>query len=738
MNKTCTPFPSILGIVQSLTIGQRASRTPEELSSFLRSEIFPLFSPLSMELYLPVEGKSFMVPATGKQQTDPSLPTFLPRSILEGNERKSLEVVGETSGDSIEILEKSENHSHLIIPIKDDLETSGLLYLGTQDRCAFSSESISVVETVAAIIGSRLKSMQTILQLQTSMQALEHSEKVRSALFEISEKALTSADISSLYTNLHHIVGELLFARNFYIAIIEDVEESQYITFPYYVDEKDLQFQGLRMELNPDHYSITGHLVANRHPILLTPNNFTEFCTQNAVQCVGTPPHSWLGAPFYTDEIAGAVAVQSYGEVVYTERDKKLIAFVARHIGEALNRKQSLDALKKAKEMAELAEQKKSTFLANMSHEIRTPMNGILGLTDLILKNELEGNSRTYLEMVHSSADRLLKLINDILDFSKIEAGRLELEKTPFNLRQEIAGTIEILALGAARKNIGLTVDCDKSIPEQLFGDGNKLCQVLMNLVGNGIKFTEEGQVSVKVREAATSDPNRIVLNFSVRDTGIGIPEDKIDLVFEAFSQLGTTRDSNNPGTGLGLVIAAELVNLMGGKICVESTPGQGTTFYFTLEFRRGDEEITDEDLYLAQQDDATTAELKNLRILLVEDEYINRTLAIEVLNREGWSVICAENGREALKSLETASVDLVLMDVQMPELDGYATTRTLRRQERQIGGHIPVIAMTAYAIVGDKEKCLAAGMDGYISKPITPAQIRLEIAKVLKRYPPS
>ncbi|MBB1078247.1 histidine kinase, partial [Rhodoferax sp. 4810] len=321
---------------------------------------------------------------------------------------------------------------------------------------------------------------------------------------------------------------------------------------------------------------------------------FDRICREQGIECVGARPYSWLGAPFFVGHISGVVAIQSYREVIYTDKDKELMALVARHIGDALNRKYAVDELQQAKERAERVEKNKSIFLANMSHEIRTPMNGILGLTDLVLHSDISGQKRTYMEMIHSSADRLIKLINNILDFSKIEAGKLELNMAPFSLRETIAGALEMLAVSASKKNIDLTVDCNKTIPDVLLGDAGKLSQILINLVGNGIKFTNTGNVALTVlqedqsksQDGKQNDP--VHLHFQIRDTGIGIPQEKIQNIFKAFSQISTSQNSNQRGTGLGLVIAGELVELMGGKICVDSKPEIGTTFYFTIRFAPG------------------------------------------------------------------------------------------------------------------------------------------------------
>ncbi|MFW2364939.1 MAG: response regulator [Desulforhopalus sp.] len=743
LNYHTFPSGSILELVKELTIGQRSTNTPVRLSTFLHNNIFPQLGVFAAEIYYAdkISGDFQPTSFSGKHS---SLPRRVPDKISRQEPIVAeltqsglpLDIGGQQS--AVKFLRETGNSSHLLVPVLDGRELSALIYLGDHSPCSFSTNFLISVQTLAAIIGSRLKSMAIILQLTESMRAQEYSERLKAALYEISEQAHYSLDLNDLYAELHRIVGTLIHAPNFFIALAEKRQDGEYITFPYYADEHDGHFQGMELRLNPERYSITGHLLNTRQPLLLTPENFHKVCLEHNIECVGTPAHSWLGAPFYMDHIKGAVAVQSYNRVIYTDRDKKLMAFVARHIGDALNRKRAVDELRIAKERAEQAEKNKSIFLANMSHEIRTPMNGILGLTDLLLGEGLSAQQQTYLEMVYASADRLLKLINDILDFSKIEAGKLMLNITPFSLRKTIAGPLEILAISAIEKNIELTVDCDEQIPDLLLGDADKLSQILINLLGNGVKFTERGKVQLTVRQKgpALKESNHADLDFRIRDTGIGIPPDKIGTVFEAFSQLGTTQNSNHRGSGLGLVIAAELVEMMGGQICVESNPGVGTCFFFSVRFplSKGSLMVEPERENGSRPAVHPTRIAHPLDILLVEDEFINRTLAVTVLEREGWLVSVAENGLQALDRIHNHKFDLVLMDIQMPEMNGYETTREIRREEEQTNNRLPIIAMTAYAVKGDEEKCLAAGMDGYIPKPIRPDQLRYEIEKVLNR----
>ncbi|MBE9510604.1 MAG: PAS domain S-box protein [Bacteroidetes bacterium] len=529
----------------------------------------------------------------------------------------------------------------------------------------------------------------------------------------ISNAVLTTDTLQELFIIIRNEIGARIDTKNFYIALYN--EEKDILSLPFFEDEKD-SFDDI-----PAEKTLTAFLIKNKKPLLLKQKEILKLYKEGKIDIVGTPSKVWLGVPLKIEnETIGAICLQSYqSEETYSKEEMVILEFIANQIALAINKLRTEEDLKKARQVAEEAAQAKHHFLSIMTHEIRTPLNAILGMTYLLLQEDPKKEQLDFLNSLKFSGDNLMTLINDILDFNKIENGKIFFEEADFNLKELIHGIRQSFRFRAEEKGIKLKVLIDSELPEIVVGDAARLNQVLTNLIGNAIKFTETGSITIDVIVKNTGK-KKIELEFSVTDTGIGIPENKQKIVFESFKQASIDTTRKFGGTGLGLAICKQLIKLQGRKLEVESEVGKGSKFFFTLEFKKSERKPWK----LEYAGDKEFDQLAGKKVLLAEDNEINIIVARKILTRWGIDVEIVKNGLEAIEKVNKHDFDVILMDLHMPEMNGFEATKIIRKSDHDKIRSIPIIALTASVMSDVQSKIEQSGLNDYILKPFNPSEL--------------
>jgi len=545
------------------------------------------------------------------------------------------------------------------------------------------------------------------------------NQTIQEILYNISTAALNQTDIKEIYPTIVQELSKIWDTNNFFIALYDKVSDT--LSMPFFSDEKD-QFEKV-----PARKTISKWAIGLKKSVLLKVNDMK--CLENSgdIALVGAPCKVWMGVPLKAErEIIGVMAFQDYhDEDKFSQEDVTVLEFIANQIAIALQRRIMIDNVIMASRKAEEAAQSKQQFMSTMSHEIRTPLNEVIGITNLLLQGNPREDQMDYIKTLRFSGNHLLTLVNDVLDYNKMESGKIEFEQTSFNLSDFLKDIQRTYSFRSKSKNLEFDITRQNELPDDLIGDPIRLNQILSNLLSNALKFTQKGGIHVFLK-ALERNTKTTKIEFIVKDTGIGIPKDKHDYIFESYTQASPDTTRHYGGTGLGLAICKRLVELQGGQIEVESETGKGSAFRFVLSFGIAEKNE------LTQKGEApeSYAGLEGKRILVAEDNKINFFVANKFLNGWGVKVTHAENGRIALNLLEKEDFDLVLMDLHMPVLDGIEATRLIRNSDDPRIRDIPVVALTAAIMSETHDRIDNLNINDYVLKPFKPRDLFEKILK--------
>ncbi len=545
----------------------------------------------------------------------------------------------------------------------------------------------------------------------------KRAEQIQKVLYNISNAVITTDNLKKLISLIQEELGTIIDTTNFYIALYDHKTDT--ISLPFFIDEKD------EFTTFPAGKTLTYYVIKTQEPLFATKEILKKLEKSGDIERFGTDSEIWLGVPLKIEgKVTGVLAVQSYSdENAFNESDMKMLEFVSDQISISIDRKKTEEELIKSKEKAEENDRLKTAFLTNMSHEIRTPMNGIIGFADLLKKANYINKEEYdyYANIIADSSKQLLNIVNDILDISKIETGQIDLFEEEISVNKIISETFSFFELKAKEKNLKLNVFKGLSDKEATIKtDQSKLKQILFNLVSNAFKFTEKGSIDFGYHLKNNE------LEFYVKDSGIGIAKKYHKKIFDRFIKAENITTELYGGTGLGLAICIGLVGKIGGKIWVESEKDKGAEFYFTIPYKTSTQTKVSK-----LQENITESDLADFTILVVEDEKNSAIYLKEILSNRKIKQLLAKDGKQAIEMFKkNPDIDLILMDIKLPVMDGYTATREIKK----IKSDIPVIAQTAYAMFGDKEKALKAGCDDYIAKPISEENLISLLEKYLKK----
>jgi PAS domain S-box-containing protein len=557
------------------------------------------------------------------------------------------------------------------------------------------------------------------LAIYSDISTERKKQLLQDILFNISTAAIKQYDLKDIYPTIVHELSKIWDTNNFFIALYNKDEDK--LSLPFFSDEKD-SFADI-----PTEKTITGYVIKQNKSVLLKKHDLQVLEEAGEIDLIGTPCKVWMGVPLRVEgSIIGMMCLQDYNdENKFSTDDLYVLDFIANQIALSIQRRIMLDNLIFARQKAEEAAQSKQLFMSTMSHEIRTPLNEVIGITNLLMQGHPREDQMDFIKTLKFSGNHLLTLVNDVLDYNKMESGKIVFEQTQFNLSDFLEEIIRSYSFRSKAKNLSFDLKKDQSLPIEVIGDPIRLNQILSNLLSNALKFTNHGGITVLVHELSRTG-NQIKIEFTVSDTGIGIPKEKHMVIFDGFTQASADTTRQYGGTGLGLAICKKLIELQGGSIFIESEPGRGSTFRFAISL--GVSEKTSDFLKTEVQENYSGLEGK--KVLIAEDNKINFFVANKFLTGWGVKVTHAENGQIALEKLKSENFDLILMDLQMPVMDGIEASKRIRESDNPKIKNIPIVALTAAIMSESHDKIETLHINDYVLKPFKPHDLFERILK--------